>query len=52
MTTPASDIDRVADLLRRAERIVTLSGAGLSEASGIPTYRDSGGRWTQGDNLK
>jgi NAD-dependent deacetylase len=47
-----SDIDRVAELLRQATRIATLSGAGLSKASGIPTYRDSGGLWTQGDNLK
>ncbi len=29
-----------------------LSGAGLSKASGIPTYRDTGGLWETGDNLK
>ena len=34
-------------MLLRAERIVVMSGAGLSKASGIPTYRDAGGLWTQ-----
>ena len=38
--------------MRRAQRILVLSGAGLSKASGIPTYRDSGGLWTSGDNLR
>lgn len=40
-----------AEWLSRATRITTFSGAGLSKASGIPTYRDSGGLWTQGNNL-
>ena len=26
-------------------RIVVLSGAGLSAASGVPTFRDKGGLW-------
>ncbi len=34
-------------MLNAAERIAVLSGAGLSKASGIPTYRDKGGLWTQ-----
>ena len=33
-------------LLRVARRIVVFSGAGLSKASGIPTYRDADGLWT------
>jgi NAD-dependent deacetylase len=31
---------------------MVLSGAGLSKASGIPTYRDTDGLWETGDNLK
>lgn len=34
-------------MLQSAERIAVLTGAGLSKASGIPTYRDKGGLWTQ-----
>lgn len=39
-------------LLADADRICVLSGAGLSKASGIPTYRDAGGLWRTEDNLK
>ncbi len=39
-------------LLAAADRICVLSGAGLSKASGIPTYRDAGGLWRSEDNLK
>jgi NAD-dependent deacetylase len=45
-------LDTVAAWLGRARRIVSFSGAGLSKASGIPTYRDAGGLWTQGGNLR
>jgi NAD-dependent deacetylase len=40
-------IRKTAQLLNSAERIAVLSGAGLSKASGIPTYRDKGGLWMQ-----
>jgi NAD-dependent deacetylase len=40
-------VTKVAAMLSAAERIAVLSGAGLSKASGIPTYRDRGGLWTQ-----
>ncbi|MES2990451.1 MAG: Sir2 family NAD-dependent protein deacetylase [Pseudomonadota bacterium] len=43
---------RVATWLSVARHIVVISGAGLSKASGIPTYRDSGGLWTEGSNLR
>lgn len=46
------DLDTVAQWLAQAQRIVSFSGAGLSKASGIPTYRDAGGLWTQGGNLR
>jgi NAD-dependent deacetylase len=49
---PIQELRQAADLLRAADRIVVLSGAGLSKASGIPTYRDTGGLWETGDNLK
>ena len=47
MTTPSGDIRRAAELIRSARYLVALSGAGLSAGSGIPTYRGSGGLWTQ-----
>ena len=37
--------DAAIELLRSARRIVVFSGAGLSKASGIPTYRDADGLW-------
>jgi NAD-dependent deacetylase len=45
-------VDRIAALLRSVDRIAVLSGAGLSKASGIPTYRDAGGLWTKEGNLE
>ncbi|MEW5916498.1 MAG: NAD-dependent deacylase [Gemmatimonadota bacterium] len=35
------DVDRVADGLRAAGRVVVLTGAGISAESGIPTFRDA-----------
>lgn len=42
----------IASWLREADRIVVFTGAGLSKASGIPTYRDSGGLWTKTGNMR
>jgi len=39
---------RVAQVLRRARRLVVLTGAGISAESGIPTFRGSDGFWTVG----
>ena len=36
---------RLADRLRTARRISVLTGAGISAASGVPTFRGSGGLW-------
>src|SRR5256885_11089780 len=38
-------LDALADTWRRARRVVVLTGAGLSTASGIPDFRSPGGRW-------
>ena len=49
---PMNDLATVTGWLADAGAIVTFSGAGLSKASGIPTYRDAGGLWKQDGNLK
>ena len=49
MTT---DLQTAINLIRDSRHILVLSGAGISKASGIPTYRDTGGLWETGDNLK
>ena len=38
-------ISELAACWREAERVVVLTGAGLSTASGIPDFRSPGGRW-------
>jgi len=38
-------IERARALIRDAERIVVLTGAGISAESGVPTFRGSGGLW-------
>ena len=40
-------ITEVASWLREAERIVVLTGAGISAESGVPTFRGSSGLWRQ-----
>jgi NAD-dependent deacetylase len=41
-----SAVDELAAAWRGAERVVVLTGAGLSTASGIPDFRSPGGRWS------
>jgi NAD-dependent deacetylase len=38
-------IDTLAERLRKAHRVTVLTGAGVSAASGIPTFRGAGGLW-------
>lgn len=38
-------LDALETMVRRHPRLVALTGAGVSAASGIPTYRDDDGRW-------
>jgi NAD-dependent deacetylase len=40
-------LDRLANRLRRASTVTILTGAGVSAASGVPTFRGSGGLWRQ-----
>jgi NAD-dependent deacetylase len=40
-------IDRVASWIRAAERLVVLTGAGVSEESGVPVFRGDSGLWRQ-----
>src|SRR5271157_1413537 len=40
------DLGAVAAHLRAARKVVVLSGAGISVASGIRTYRGAGGMWS------
>ena len=41
------DINELVERLRTARTIVALTGAGVSAASGVPTFRGDGGLWRQ-----
>jgi NAD-dependent deacetylase len=41
------DLARVVQHLARASRVTVLTGAGVSAASGVPTFRGAGGLWKQ-----
>lgn len=42
---------KAVSLLTHCRHLLVFSGAGLSRASGIPTYRDVDGLWTDPENL-
>lgn len=46
----SEEIERASQFLRNAERVVVLTGAGISAESGVPTFRGSGGLW-HGHNI-
>src|SRR4030042_3710796 len=41
------NIRETAEILAGASRVVALTGAGISAASGVPTFRGRDGRWKQ-----
>ncbi|MGD8700939.1 MAG: NAD-dependent deacylase [Desulfosarcina sp.] len=45
-------IDRAADVLASAKRVVALTGAGISVESGIPPFRGKGGLWEKFDPME
>ncbi len=52
-STPASAADRLAELLRSADRVLALTGAGISVPSGIPDFRSPGtGLWANVDPME
>ncbi len=44
--------DTISDKLRNAEKIVFVTGAGISQESGIPTFRGKDGLWRKYDPMK
>ncbi len=45
-------IAEAASIIGKSRRLVAFSGAGVSEESGIPTFRDPGGLWDRFDPLE
>ncbi len=43
--------DALLDFMRRQQRLMVLSGAGMSTGSGIPAYRDADGQWLRRDPI-
>jgi len=54
MTAPMKEITpaELAGLIRRHPRVVALTGAGISVASGIPSFRGAGGLWDRFDPME
>lgn len=46
---PSSDMKAFQDLISNSKNIIAVAGAGLSAASGIPTFRGAGGMWRKYD---
>lgn len=44
---PVGDVERLAEFIHCNDRLLVLTGAGISTHSGIPAYRDGSGRWLQ-----
>ncbi|KLO15673.1 DHS-like NAD/FAD-binding domain-containing protein [Schizopora paradoxa] len=49
---PSSNIQEFREVLASARNIIVVSGAGLSAASGIPTFRGDGGMWRRHNVLE
>lgn len=46
------DIEKAADLIRNAGRVIALTGAGVSTESGIPDFRSRNGLWSRFDPME
>jgi NAD-dependent deacetylase len=47
MRDPSADLDLARGLVQQAQRVVVLTGAGISTDSGIPDFRGPKGVWTR-----
>jgi NAD-dependent deacetylase len=47
MTEHPTDLARAKALLQHAQRILVMTGAGISAESGVPTFRGAGGLWKE-----
>ncbi|KAI9466742.1 DHS-like NAD/FAD-binding domain-containing protein [Lactarius psammicola] len=48
---PSTDMAAFKELLSSSKHIIAVAGAGLSAASGIPTFRGAGGMWRKYDAM-
>lgn len=44
--------DKISEILRSAKKVVFVTGAGISQESGIPTFRGKDGLWKNYDAMK
>ncbi|MGB6462737.1 MAG: NAD-dependent deacylase [Nitrosotalea sp.] len=45
-------LEQISDKLKQAEKIIFVTGAGISQESGIPTFRSKDGLWRKYDPMK
>ena len=44
--------ERIEDIIKNSEKIVFVTGAGISQESGIPTFRGKDGLWRKYDAMQ
>lgn len=52
MALTEQDLDAAAEILAKAQNVCVSSGSGVSAESGISTFRDPGGLWSQIDPME
>jgi len=45
-------LEKIADKLKESEKVIFVTGAGISQESGIPTFRGKDGLWRKYDPMK